>query len=523
MGDVNFQKVIKFFFFIATFAIIGVILAWVFCFNMEGAHASTLMASQETNLYTSYSPGHMWESYTANSQTFVASVSSNITTIKTWVWQSSTTQSNELKLCEIPSSGNGGNIGNGVWVYCLDTPVNGTLVSRPTTGSAGWQIFSFNYPITVGHYYMFGTQNTSGLDEAHPGYDLPGDYEIGSWCFTNGNCVPNSGSYDRQFEIYTTTSVPTPLLPNIYDLMFFYNPYLCSSNSSCMIRYAYDNSTLSASLDSYDYFDVYELEGVGPTTTAFIASSTIFDLNDPLNRKQGGHSFFTMTSTSTTDVYYSVIPHLYNPDTGGFSTENAYTMVIKWADILYNNDLAMFSTSSDELFGVDTHKMACTDEQWVASSSIPFTGINLELWACQTKKWILDIGIKPVSWVLARIEALKTNFLSVFPFNIIEKMRTEWASSTAGYVSFLSVPTAYASDYSTTTGIASTSGFSIHIGNFLGTPGTTTINLLSKANITNLIGDDGYLIYYSICRFFVWGIFLTYLYILIRYRLGEIL
>lgn len=172
------------------------------------------MADETENLATSYSPDNFWENSGLFGQTFTASTTGTMTQAKIWVWQNNTENgSNEMYVCEVPSINTTSgyvNHGTPIWDYCSDTPVEGTLDSRPEAGNAGYQVFNFDYSVETGHYYMIFPESTAYPNDVfHIGYKLASSYDQGGWCYSSsGDCAKASGGEDNQFQIYVD-SAPT--------------------------------------------------------------------------------------------------------------------------------------------------------------------------------------------------------------------------------------------------------------------------------------------------------------------------
>lgn len=367
---------------------------------------------------------------------------------------------------------------------------------------------------STGHYLMLGSRNDSiygvngYLDDTAMFNKMLNLDERGDLLASSINEIlnPTTSSFAGEGDV----------------LFFFTNPYLCSNASTCILKYVYNQDYFY----NHDYIDIYYRGSPTATTTTWVASSSVVDFNDILNRKENGLSFLTLTGTSTLSglTYYDIIGHIYTTPGNVYSTsstEIAYTLIVNWVEGFIAGDLGINNTSTDNnLFSVDTYHLACDDATWESTSSVPFLGINLDFTICKYKKWLLDVGIQPISWLLAKINNIKDELLDIFPFNIIETIKSDWASSTAPYISILRPKTALADGFSTSTGIYSGS---MNMGiNFLG-EGTTTISFLSKASIVDLVGQNVFDAIYLILRIFIWLLFLDYCYYLAVNRMNEIL
>jgi hypothetical protein len=300
-------------------------------------------------------------------------------------------------------------------------------------------------------------------------------------------------------------------------LFFFDNPYDCATNSTCRINYFYNESVWTP----YDYLELQTATGT------LISTSTIIARPDPLGAKSDGHSYFTITETASTTnlVFYNVVGHLaayYDVILGDVAatTTIPYVLSVNWAPGEWRDITDLFTvTSSSDI--IDTHKLACTDEQWAATSSIPILGINVERVLCNTKQWVLDVGIKPTQILLDKLKGLVSKIGNMFPFSLLKTINNSWSNESKNLVSFLSIKAANAEGYATSTGVydnAGADGFNISINNFIGTTGTTTLSLFSKSGMISAVGQTGFDIYYWTCRAFIWVLLLAFLWELITER-----
>lgn len=227
-----------------------------------------------------------------------------------------------------------------------------------------------------------------------------------------------------------------------------------------------------------------------------------------------------------------------DPSVGSYTLRNSQTPCINF-NLAFNSDLLTPSTAtSTNIFGTSNYDLACSAEQWASTSTIPILGWNIQLFACQTKLWYLDLITKPITWVEDAIVKFKDWLGGLFPFNVIQTIKNSFDTSTAGYTSFLWIPgenlcipgenlwipaaNAATQNFSTSTGIF-TGGFTFSHPIFgAGTP-TTSFSFFSKANIVNLVNQQFFDAFYLIMRLIIWGLFAFYCYDLVVHRAHDIL
>lgn len=307
-------------------------------------------------------------------------------------------------------------------------------------------------------------------------------------------------------------------------LFFFSNPYLRNNQSTARIRYVYNEDIFTP----YDYISIYQIDPTNWASSTFIGTSTVIDYNELGGQKQGGQSYLSLTGSSTYTglMNYDIVAHFasyWSASTGQTvpaSESDPWVLVVNWTSA---NDIPLpswnFATTTVLGDDFNTHDLACSTDEWNATTTL---GINPHL--CSFKQWLLDIGVKPTTYIISKISGLKSQIMTMFPFSLFKTINDSWTTATNSLSRlFLPIPVYAADTYSTSTGIYSGSGdgYSMDIPQFLGTTGTTSIPILSKASLTNILGDTGFLIYYYTCRFFIWALTLIFFWSLITERADK--
>ena len=335
------------------------------------------------------------------------------------------------------------------------------------------------------------------------------------------------------YEWVYNQTMPPSYYQSDTGIFYFSSPYICTKGSTCKIDYAYSELILT----EYDYIEINNFNII-TATSSFIATSSIIDNTGFFPDKRNGLSWFNVSdNSSTTAIYYSgyywyqVSAHLsayWDSNLGQMvpaTTTIPYVFSINWLSQEDINDIIsgitgkLTSTSSSGF--LDTHALACSDEEWSSTSSIPILGINLDRLGCNTKKWILDMGIKPIEYIKSKILNICSKLMNMFPLSLFKNINNSWKIETSSITAFLRPKQALASSFATSTGIydnTGNDGFNLSIQGFLGTTGTTTISLLSRQGIIDAIGEDNFNIYYYSCRGLVWVLFLVYCWNIITER-----
>lgn len=300
----------------------------------------------------------------------------------------------------------------------------------------------------------------------------------------------------------------------VENLYFRFDNFLnyCRTDMSCKIPFNFDQNIF----------------GPNATGTVFYyASSTatainLGDINLNTQRSLGiygvGNLIATSSASSTAFSYYQIKPHsdIFNQD---YATSTVAFWFYDSATFSQAFDDVWNASNTPNILGIDTYKLACTPEQWASTSSIPFLGINVELTLCNTKKWVLDVGMQPMIIAQQKVLSLKDSIMTMFPFSLMTSVQNNWKSATNLLTSYLFVKPCYAGDFSTTTG-AYTGDFSFVAPNLFGdNTGSTTITLLSKSNLENLLGVEGFYWFNMVCRILIWLAFFGYCWWLITERL----
>jgi hypothetical protein len=311
-------------------------------------------------------------------------------------------------------------------------------------------------------------------------------------------------TYAPEYDIYDAQSVEG--LYFRFDNIINY----CRTDMSCKLNYSFDTNIFgSAATGTLYYF--------ASSTASSVNLGTInLNTQGSLGIYGSGNLTATSSASSTVFSYYSVVPHsdIYNQNYAT-TTVAFFFMDPTTFDQTFTDPWNAAATAN--MLGLNTHDLACTAAQWASTSSIPFLGVNVDVMMCNTRMWLLDTGLTPMQWFINKVNLARDNLMGIFPFNIIKKMQTSWQAATA----FLKPTPCYAADgnFSTSTGVYS-GDFSITANNLFGAgTGSTTISFLSKANLINLYGTQGFNIFNLICRLLVWAAFLVYCWDLITNRL----
>lgn len=290
----------------------------------------------------------------------------------------------------------------------------------------------------------------------------------------------------------------------------------CRVNMSCKIGFNFDTNIFGKDATGKLYYYA------SSTSTPSYLGEINLNTQGQLGIYGSGNLVATSSTPSTAYSYYQVIPHsdVWGKD---YATTTAAVWFLSESDFTAQyDDIWNASNAIMAELGIDTYKLACTDEQWAATSSIPFLGVNVERMVCNTKKWVLDVGIKPMEALINQANKIKSKLLGVFPFNLIYKIQNGYEEATKDILGLIATPV-YAGEISTTTGVYS-GDFSFKASDLFGDgKGTTTITLLSKENMENLIGVDGFNVFNIVCRLLVWTAFLAYCWWIATVRLHNVM
>ena len=245
------------------------------------------------------------------------------------------------------------------------------------------------------------------------------------------NCAPG-------YQLIDDTCVLTDYSNAIY--FFFDNPFTRSKNTTARIDYLYNQDVFTP----YDYIEINRYDSATSTTKTFVATSTIIDLSyGGLLGKHDGQSFFTLTGTSTLSglTYYGVKAHLaayWSPILGDVpaTTTVEYIVIVDWQDQTIPTPEEIINgqfqaTSTTNIFNLDTYSLACTEDEWASTSSMPITGWNVDRTVCRIKKWVLDIGLTPAFWIQDKVKSAGRILGNTFPFGLVKQISKSWQDSNA--------------------------------------------------------------------------------------------
>lgn len=224
-------------------------------------------------------------------------------------------------------------------------------------------------------------------------------------------------------------------------LFYFDNPYVRSKNTTARIDYLYNQDVFTP----YDYIEVNRYDSATSTSKTFVATSTIIDLSyGGLLGKHDGQSFFTVASTSTDSgpAYYGVKAHLaayWDATTQqdvAATTTIEYIVVVDWQDQTIPTPEEIINgqfqaTSTTNIFNLDTYSLACTEDEWASTSSMPITGWNVDRTVCRIKKWVLDIALTPAFWIQDKVKSAGRILGNTFPFGLVKQISKSWQDSAA--------------------------------------------------------------------------------------------
>lgn len=249
--------------------------------------------------------------------------------------------------------------------------------------------------------------------------------------------------YNLESSVINYTPAATGIIEGQFGsnggLFFFSNPYSCNYNSTCKIDYSYNTDIFTP----YDYINIYSYPTPTSTTATFVASTTIENLS--VFGKSGGQSFFTLTKASSNQEYSyyditAVMSEYWDAVTATTvpaTTSIPYSVIVDWGNYQFVPtyekgliDINSTSTSSkNNLLNLNTRSIACTEDEWNSTSSIPIIGWNVDKTVCRTKKWILDIALVPGLWVSDAIKSTGKELSNMFPFGLIISIKKCWNNS----------------------------------------------------------------------------------------------
>lgn len=224
---------------------------------------------------------------------------------------------------------------------------------------------------------------------------------------------------------------------NNSSLFFFSNPYTFSNQSTAIVRYLYNE-------DVFTHYDHVEIRKVSPdwSTSTFVATSTIIDIEGPFNSKRDGKSYFTITGDGTTVgyEYYEVIGHLapyWHVVYGDVeaTTTIPYMLVINWQPTQLPDVSDILSASSSNPFYDDNamYYAACSEEDWNTPPpeifGIDVPALNLTVIGCKFKLGFIIAGNKFTTLATDGIYKAGNILKNVFPFNIYTNLNDSWKAS----------------------------------------------------------------------------------------------
>lgn len=287
----------------------------------------------------------------------------------------------------------------------------------------------------------------------------------------------------------------------------------CRVDMSCAIKWNFDTGIFGKNATGKLYYQS------SATSTQIYLGTVNLNTQGALGVYGSGNWVATSSVASTDFSYISVVPHsdIYNQD---YATTTTAFYFLSAADFTIKYDDVWNAENVLNDLGLDTHALACTDEQWASTSSIPFIGVNIERTICNTRQWLLDTGLKPMTLLTNKLKGFKDKLMTVFPFSIINSIQSSWGQSVKDLT--FQPRAALASDFSTTTG-AYTGDFSIPLGDLFGDgiATNTRLTFFSKESLESLVGVDGFYWFNMIMRIILWVAFFGYCWWLITDRMHD--
>ena len=294
-------------------------------------------------------------------------------------------------------------------------------------------------------------------------------------------------------------------------LYFRFNEVInsCPINTSCKIGYSFDQAIFGPAATGKLYY--YQ------NSTAERQDLGTINLNSRAALGIYGIGYVIASSTTPTTggpSYYEIVPNSdrYNADMAPSIAAVFFLGQEEWQEILEGIIKTGDDANVDNILGVDTRALACSETDWNSESE--WLGMNFTKSMCSLKKWLLDISLSPLEMARDKVSAVRERVMNVFPLSIFKKIQDEWN----GAISLLSIPAANAAEgsFDEESGVYS-GDFSFTTTDFIG-EGETTFVLMSKDSMENLLGVDGFLIFNIVCRLLLWTAFFVYLWDLLTHR-----
>jgi len=217
----------------------------------------------------------------------------------------------------------------------------------------------------------------------------------------------NSGNWSQlgfaQIIFNESTPQPDPTT-NIYGYFYFQPEYNCSTNSTCKIKYNYNQDYIPTDTNEIKIYD----EDNNLVATSTIESFTAIGKNN-------GSSYITFETGATTGrLTYYMKADAENWTFSAPITINMYDGSIP-IDVLENY------TNASSLMG-NAHDLACSTDTWQ-------NGDYLQLAGCVVVESVLNIGYKISDIYGDIINSITAGVKNIFPFSLVFKIQEQWKLS----------------------------------------------------------------------------------------------
>lgn len=347
---------------------------------------------------------------------------------------------NGITFCEVGY--NGSNV-------CIDDAVAPSVTSIIDTASNyQWENVLFT-PIgmTIGHFYMvswnftvtsyfyYESQNYSGgVGSINGGSDWVSqffydDAYIAEFC---GDTICQTATENCSTCATDCGTCGTNYGQNFLYSLWFNNPFNCSVNSTCIIRYNYDESIMTP----YDYLEIRKYVDIYSTsTTNLIATTTI--INHNAIGKENGQSYFTLTSATSTEAieYYDAIVHYAEywdantQQTVLATTSIPYAVNVVWQGASTTNEIIIGIAELAKQNNALIADTACTAEEWSTPDPVFDYGFgttslamfNLTKMRCTLITALWNTGNTLMKQLETAINFAIRKLALIFPFNFPAK------------------------------------------------------------------------------------------------------
>jgi hypothetical protein len=216
-----------------------------------------------------------------------------------------------------------------------------------------------------------------------------------------------------------------------YDMTTLQDTYLyfdkvinyCPINSSCSIKYHFDNSIFNPTTD-YGMLYYYANSTSSPEYLGNILPlATGWELGD----LDSGQFIASSTTTSTEFSYYAIKPCKTFGGGGCWGTSTVavwFTAPPSYDDIIAGVWVATSSTSTDDMlpdFNMTAYQLACSDDQW--------HGDWITQIGCYYRFSTMVLEKKAGEIISQAMSRTWSSLKNMFPFNFANLMNTSWAAA----------------------------------------------------------------------------------------------